>query len=93
MPPTGVQGKSSKGGNIPSAAALAGLRLPAELHVVSGSTQRSSGASSGSSSQAKARDYRQQPSSNHPSPYLNPSSYNVPNNQIYQVFSTWFLSD
>ena len=78
-----AQGKSSKGGS-PSQAALAGLRLPAELHVVSGATQRATGTTSGSTPQPKVRDYRQQ-ASNQSSPYLNPSSYGVPNNQIYQV--------
>lgn len=89
--PSAIQGKSNKGGGglPPSQAALAGLRLPAELHVVSGATQRNAGSSSGSTSQAKARDYRQQ-ASNQSSPYLNPSSYGVPNNQIYQVI--YFLS-
>lgn len=78
-----VQGKGGKGGS-PSQAALAGLRLPAELHVVSGASQRVSGTPSGSTPQPKGRDYRQQ-ASNQSSSYLNPSSYGVPNNQIYQV--------
>jgi hypothetical protein len=81
---TAVQGKSGKGSS-PSQAALAGLRLPAELHVVSGATQRVAGPTSGTTPQPKVRDYRQQ-ASNQSSPYLNPSSYGVPNNQIYQVY-------
>lgn len=82
MPPV-VQGKGNKTGS-PSQSALAGLRLPAELHVVSGAAPRVAGTPSGSASQAKVRDGRQQVS-NQSSPYLNPSSYGVPNNQIYQV--------
>ncbi|EFX81422.1 hypothetical protein DAPPUDRAFT_196289 [Daphnia pulex] len=56
---------------------LAGLRLPAELHVVSGASQRVSGTPSGSTPQPKGRDYRQQ-ASNQSSSYLNPSSSTTP---------------
>lgn len=87
MPPV-VQGKGNKTGS-PSQSALAGLRLPAELHVVSGVAPRVAGTPSGSASQAKVRDGRQQVS-NQSSPYLNPSSYGVPNNQIYQAIAKSF---
>ena len=90
------------GGSGGGKTGLGGLRLPAELHVVSGSGQTQRGNSlsgSMSVSAAKGRDFhhqhhhRQQSGANpSPSSYLNPSSsYNVPNNQIYQVFHN-FLS-
>lgn len=83
-----LKGKVNKG--PPSSQAnMSGLRIPNELHVVQGATHRGSagGASTGqgASSQQTKATYRQQSSSNQSSLYLNPSSYAVPNNQIYQV--------
>lgn len=81
-----IEGKPNKGANQ-SQATLAGLRLPAELHVVQGAAQR--GTTAPGSAATKAA-YRQQ-ATNASSLYLNSASYAVPSNQIYQVHTNTSL--
>lgn len=99
---TSLQAKGGKVSSAAAAAAaqtLASLRLPADLHVVAGQTARSGTPPTQGKASAAAAAYRQaqqqqqqstasssQQAAAAASLYL--SSYNVPNNQIYQVRSS-----
>ena len=97
-----LQGKSGKGAAAAAAAVaaqtLAGLRLPAELHVVQGSAQQRSSTppqSAQSKTASGGASYRQSSQSGQSSTstlFLS-SGFSVPNNQIYQVESMILPSD